>query len=314
MIDSGMGDFLQQLPVAFIVIFCGSGLALIGAIVLIANARARKATTSASVSASAPRTPAPVDYGVSDMPDLDVLLRSDNAPAPPRNVKQGTYSVSLAGGETIDAAEVLTVMRDLAGGGLIVQVGDKTRRVTKDMGDSEFQQKLSSILKELARASGLASQPAPANTSKVEPAPQAAIPAAEPAAPVPETKPEPIAAKKPQAEASPRLSTPPSARSAAFDLPTYSLDTPTPTTRRDLKRAIGQPVPELDIAGRIEAFLQHKLATIDLFAGRALHVLPADDGIRIQVDETFYDAVDEIEDAEVRAFLQTTIQEWQDRQ
>jgi hypothetical protein len=36
--------------------------------------------------------------------------------------------------------------------------------------------------------------------------------------------------------------------------------------------------------------------------------------VRIQVDDKFYDAVGDVADAEVRAFLSATIQEWQDRQ
>jgi len=313
MIDSGMGEFFQQLPVAFLVIFCGSGLALIAAVVLIVNARARRTTANARATSPVPSTPSRGDYGVSDMPDLDVLLHSDSEPAPARPVKPGTRTVSLSSGGEAEAVEVLTVMRDVSGGGLIVQIGEKTRRVTHDMDDAELHQKLSAILKELARSTGMSS-PAPAAAPKPQAAPQAETSAAEPVAQVAESKPEPVPARKSQAEESPRLTAAPSARSAAFDLPTYTLDSPTPTTRRDLKRAIEQPVPELDIAGRIEAFLQHKLATTGAFAGRALHVLPAEDGIRIQVDEAYYDAVDEIADSEVRTFLQTTIQEWQDRQ
>ncbi|MCC6615469.1 MAG: hypothetical protein IT320_18495 [Anaerolineae bacterium] len=247
------------------------------------------------------------------MPELDLLLHSDSDPAPARPVKPGTYTVSLDGGDVTEAAEVLTIMRDISGG-LIVQVGDKAGRVAKDMSDAELRQKLSAILKELTQAAGFAAPVVPNEAHKPQPAAQAKPIVAEPTPAVTEPKPAPAPAKKPHAEGSPRLTSAPAARSAAFDLPTYSLDTPTPTTRRDLKRAIGQPVPELDIAGRIEAFLQHKLATTEAFAGHVLHVLPAENGIRIQVDDVYYDAVDEIADDEVRAFLQTTIQEWQDRQ
>ncbi|MCA9907235.1 MAG: hypothetical protein KC519_01210, partial [Anaerolineae bacterium] len=218
-----------------------------------------------------------------------------------------------------EALEVLTVMRDVAGGGLIVQLGDKTRRISKNMEDAEFRQKLTAILKEMAGAMGTPASTSTANTTAAKPQPQVTD---EPksTSPVVETNavsaaptPEPVTPRL-QTDAAPRLTAAPSARSASFDLPTYTLDTPTPNSRKDLKRAIEQPVPELDIAGRIESFLQHKLATTDTFSGRALHILPADDGIRIQVDEVFYDAVSDVQDATVREFLQSTIQEWQDRQ
>ncbi|MBE0689451.1 MAG: hypothetical protein IH587_04945 [Anaerolineae bacterium] len=251
---------------------------------------------------------------MSDMPDLDVLLRSDPVTAPMRAVKSGTHTVALDGGEAIEAVEVLTVMRDVTGGGLIVQLGDTTRRATKEVDDSEFHQKMTAILEELAGTGSVPSSVTPADAHEPQSDPTPRPPIVEPASEMAGTKPEQAPAKRPHNEVTPRLTSAPSARSAAFDLPAYTLDTPTPTTRRDLKRAIEQPVPELDIAGRIEAFLQHKLSTVDAFAGRKLHVLPAEDGIRIQVDETYYSAVDEVQDFEVRAFLQATIQEWQDRQ
>jgi hypothetical protein len=309
MIDSGIGQFLQQLPFAFIAVFCGSGLALIVAVVLIVNARTRRTNTYAAGSSTmVSHTPSTIDYSMSDMPDLDVLLRSDPVTAPIYPDKSGTYTVALDDGEAIEAVEVLTVMRDVTGGGLIVKLGDKTRRVMNEAEDDEFRQKMTAILKELAGTGGIPSSVTPADAHKPQPA--IVVPASE----MTDTKSEQTPTKKPHNEATPRLTSVPSARSAAFDLPAYTLDTPTPTTRRDLKRAIEQPVPELDIAGRIEAFLQHKLSTMDTFAGRILHVLPAEDGIRIQVDETYYAAVDEIQDFEVRAFLQAIIQEWQDRQ
>jgi hypothetical protein len=74
-------------------------------------------------------------------------------------------------------------------------------------------------------------------------------------------------------------------------------------------------IPELDIAGAIETYLQHKLAQTPEYAGRKIHVHSAPGGgVRIQVDESFYDAVGDVTDAGVREFLSATIQEWQDRQ
>lgn len=322
MIDSGIGEFVQQLPSAFIVIFCGSGLALIAAVVLIVNARVRRANAANTTSPSsfaAPVAPVMNAFSTSEMPDLDSLLRSEAGSAPVRSVKTGTYSVVLDDDAAAEAVEVLTVMRDVAGGGLIVQLGDKTRRISKNMEDAEFRQKLAAILKEIAGTMGAPASAPTANAAKPQPqmpvAAESVPVAADTIAASAEPKPEPaVVSEQNVSDSAPRLTAAPRARSASFDLPTYTLDTPTPNSRRDLKRAIEQPVPELDIAGRIESFLQHKLATTDTFSGHVLHILPADDGIRIQVDDVFYDAVSDVQDAAVRTFLQQTIQEWQDRQ
>ena len=74
-------------------------------------------------------------------------------------------------------------------------------------------------------------------------------------------------------------------------------------------------IPEINIANAIEEFLQYKLLTSSQFPRRNIHVRAAPyGGLRIDVDDKSYEAVGDVEDSEVRAFLQTTIEEWQDRQ
>lgn len=74
-------------------------------------------------------------------------------------------------------------------------------------------------------------------------------------------------------------------------------------------------VPELNIAGAIEAFLQHKLDRLPEWQKYGLHVHPAKDGtLRIEANGKFYQAVSDIEDEKVRNFLSETISEWQERQ
>lgn len=74
-------------------------------------------------------------------------------------------------------------------------------------------------------------------------------------------------------------------------------------------------VPELNIAGAIETFLQHKLVNLPEWKAYGLHVHPAKDGtLRIEVKGKFYQAVSDIQDEKVRNFLSETIQEWQERQ
>jgi hypothetical protein len=288
--EPGLTDFLGQLPIFVIVMFCGAGLALVGSMVLIVAARRRKAAKSASVYATPQAATMPLmSYTPTDMPDLDALLRGDSAPSPPRASRGGAQTVQLTDGGSAEAVELISIMRDITGGGLIVQMNEKVYRINGDMNDGEFRQKMMSILKELAQSAG-SSAPAPAVADA----------------------PRPSLTQAPQ----PRLTSAPPAASAAFDLPKFSTESSsTPMTRRELKQAANAPVPEINIAAAIEAFLQHKLATTGAFAGRSLHVKPASDGgIRIQVDSTYYETVDEIIEDDVKAFLQTTIAEWQSRQ
>jgi hypothetical protein len=98
------------------------------------------------------------------------------------------------------------------------------------------------------------------------------------------------------------------------DLPRFSLDDQGPIKPpRGQKREV-KPVPEINLAAAIEAFLQHKLRQTPQFASRSIHIHPSPNGgVSIEVDDRFYDAVSEVADVEVRAFLQSAIEEWQDR-
>ena len=84
--------------------------------------------------------------------------------------------------------------------------------------------------------------------------------------------------------------------------------------RRGRRRHASEPIPEINIAAAIEAFLQYRLPTSPL-AGRSIHVLGAPGGgLNITVDGRAYEAVSEVDDGEVRAYLQAIIEEWQARQ
>ena len=98
------------------------------------------------------------------------------------------------------------------------------------------------------------------------------------------------------------------------DLPSYKLDdNPVPKLRRGQKANL-EPVPEVNIAGAIEAYLQHKLQQSGDFAGRSIHIYPAPDGgISIEVDGQYFEAVGDVADSGVREFMTQSIQEWQER-
>lgn len=316
MADAGVTEFLGQIPFGFILMFCGSGVALIVSLVLIVNARRQKAqrvamsTQPAASAASAAAMPL-MAYETSEMPDLDTLLNSPPPAPTARSARPGVQPVTLTNGEAVEAIELLTVMRDVTSGGLIVQINDKKYRVAGSMSDADFRNKLKSLMKEVATALG-GSAPL---------SPQTSVPIsaghASPAPPASATKsPSPASAAAAPVEP-PRFSPPPPpVTSAVFDLPKFSLEnTSTPMSRKELKQQMNAPIPQIDIAGAIEAFLQHKLATSAQFPGRQIHVKPAKDaGIRIQVDHQFFEAVSDVSEPDIQAFLQATIAEWQERQ
>ncbi len=295
--ESGIGDLLRQLPTGIILMFCGSGLLLllvVGYLIAVRNRRAAKAVPPLAV--TPPMSDDLPDFG--DLPDLDVLasteaLRIDpetDAEVPPVPVVSvpvaaptGAQRVSLAEGEAVDAVEVLTVLRDVAEGGLIIRIGDQAYRNPPAVADAEFKRRFHTTLRDL----GGAQQPVEAKRQS-SPLPKAAtheVPAAESAAtPLP------------------------------GDLPKFKMpDAPVKPKRG--QRPVAEPIPEINIAEAIESFLQHKLARSPEYGERSIHVRPAlHGGVTIEVDGTFYESVGEVADEEVRDYLTATIAEWQARQ
>lgn len=88
-----------------------------------------------------------------------------------------------------------------------------------------------------------------------------------------------------------------------------NIPAPAETPQSDTPAAA--PEPE-GMIGQIENFLQRKLTVKPEFANNNLHLRAAPHGgLMIQVNDQFYDGVDEIEDEAIRAFIQQTIQEWE---
>lgn len=93
-------------------------------------------------------------------------------------------------------------------------------------------------------------------------------------------------------------------------LPSYKLEDHMKPTGKGVYE-VGD-VPELNLAEAIEAYLQHKRRQTPEYATRAIHIHPAPDGgVRIQVDDRYYEAVSDVEDQDVRLFIQQAIAEWQ---
>lgn len=362
---SGIEDFFGQIPPGMIIIFCGSGILLIGVLVYGFWARARRrriaAETPPASVASAARTEEaqPIMNTVNadmpsmdmddDLPDLDVLSHSgevadpvsppvpppltptmkytapsptpsmdDDATTPPPAPARpaAAYRVMLNGGETADAVEVLTVLRDVADGSLIIQIGSQSFRHPAVGADADFMRRLNGALRDL-------------NAGASAPTGSSPAPAPRPAAPPPAASSSGVGGAN--AEPSQPLSTPlmptppiPTATSTGTipaakpplpgDLPKFRIEDQPPMTGRR-NRGPKVEIPEINIGASIEAFLQHKRVQNGDFNGRHIHVRSGLGGaIVIEVDGQFYDAVGDVKDPAVRAYLQETIEEWQARQ
>lgn len=320
--ESGFNDFIRQIPTGPVVMLCVSGILMVVALVAIVRARAQKAKAARQVVS---QTPAyiPTSYPTaSELPDLDMLIPA----SPPKNdppvtshpTRKGTHSVTLNDGDSTEAVEIMIILRDVVDGGLIVQIGDKAYRNLAN--DDATKNNFMKIMRELA---GVVKSGAPASPKAEEPVVESPPPDMPTSASFddPPSLRDLITAAEAEDKPKPAYIPPPPTTAKGEmpgDLPKYKLDDKPATPKKGGLFRRGklelEPVPELNIAGAIEAYLQHKLKYTPGYESRSIHVHPAPDGgVSIEVDGKFYDAVGDVDDVEVRAFLSATIQEWQQR-
>jgi hypothetical protein len=316
MFESGFGNFFQQMPPIMYIVFCGSIILLVAFISLMVWERRRKADAAVGAGAGGANTspvqgmtvaaaaaPPSGSWGsaADDLPDVDALVVNAQPARRP-----GTTRLRLTAGEDVDVAEIMTVYRDLIEGGLIVQIGDKVYRHPPALADSDFKKRLNTTVRDLYSAIGDTSL-APRKTAETSPVEEtdggisdadASEPAPVPPAPRPAAPPPPTSATG----------------AVPGDLPKFKMPDVTEPPKRG-RRPTPEPIPEINIAASIEAFLQYKISMTPEFIGRSLHVKSATDGgLIIEVDGAFYETVADVADPSARAFLQATIEEWQSRQ
>lgn len=304
---SEFSDFLA-LPFvgSALAMMCILGLLLVAAVVGIVVLRRRKADQAAAASASVT-----FDATEHEMPDLDALVNlppasaaaapggAAAAPAPPRAARKGTFSVAVRDGAASEAVEVMTVLRDVVDGRLLVQMGDNVYQNVNS--DAEFKERFLRLMRELGQVAGRAA----ASVESASTGLRDLLPGDADEPPAAPASPRPSASAPPPVSSSGRM---------PGDLPSFRLDdNPLPKAQRGRKLE-QKPVPEVNIAGAIEAYLQHKLRHSPEYSGRSIHIYPAPDGgVSIEVDGRYYDAVGEITDTGVREFIAGAIQEWQER-
>ena len=182
-----------------------------------------------------------------------------------------------------DTVEVLRLFRDISDGTLIVEISGRRFTSLAELRSAALERRFLRVLEEMQRFS--------------EPprlVPRAALSSAD------------------EVEG-----TPADGFAEDDELPSLALGS---MFRQMRRAAMGQapppsePPPALSIAEEIEALLQEKLTTLPAFRERTIHVTSAPaGGVLIQVDERFYEGVDEIQEEDVRLLLQEVVAEWQKR-
>lgn len=324
--EPGLGDFVSQIPISFVLVPIFFGVLYIAAMFIVfrraAERRRRRREAQAGgmmamggmvpagagggfapmamMSAQPPKpkappiTPLPPVANVPE-PDLDMLttslldeaerLGTSAAPAvalptavPAAPVNMGAVAATQPAPQ--NAIEVMRLWRDVDDGGLVVQMGDQRFRSLAEIQNPDLVRRLSAVVRDLTTmVSGTAATPVM------------------PIAPLP---PRPV--------------------------PTYTSTIPASDESAKagglFGRRIGRSTPPKQddtqpagIFAAVEEYLQQKLTMTPQFATRSIHIRPSlDHGIKIEVDGTHYDSIDEVADPAVRDFLFTLMREWEARQ
>lgn len=267
----------------------------------------------------------PLDLLVGDEPPPDAKPLTpavSSAPARLRLMPEDQQYLRLHNADVSAAQEVLTVFRDADDGRLIVQMGATAYRSLADA--PEAKKSFTRLMKELGDTI-LKADPRPTGHNALDGQALEAESAREPETPPVMSPAEPASAPppaEPMPEAAPDsydFPPPPALPNGTMpgDLPSYKMDdNPVKWGKGRGGRAKAEftPPPDFNIPAAIEEYVQYKLQFTPQVRGRNIHVKPAlHGGVRIEVDNASYEAVDDVNDPMVRAFLRAAIDEWQER-
>ncbi len=173
-----------------------------------------------------------------------------------------------------DAVEVMRAWRDVSDGALIIQMGDQLFQTLAEMQDRGMAKRFISLVKDLGRL-------ASAGSHAIElPSPDVEVNS-------------PVA--------------------GTWSAPQH--EPPQPKPASETSTPLEPTPPTGSIAEQIEELLQYRLTQSPRFRHRSIHVRSNLDGsLRIEVDGRSYDHVGDVDDVEVRDFLQDVIREWEARQ
>lgn len=218
----------------------------------------------------------------------------------PRPPTTGTVRAPVQDPAPPGAVEAMRIYRQ-ADDSLIIQIEDQQYRTLGDIRQAGIEKPFLAILRELARiAKETGGQVT--HTEVTAPPESESIAAAPPPPP------------------SPPITPVPSMEELTATFGAANDSQPMGTFFGNMRRMIPGSPSEADmnqppgIADQIEAVLQLKLLSSEEYRGQRIHVRAAPGGgVQIEVGDNLYEAVGDIEDDGIRAFIQSAIQDW-DRQ
>lgn len=180
----------------------------------------------------------------------------------------------------LDAVEVMRVWRDINDGALIIQMGDQLFRAIPEIRDRGIARRFIAVVQNLAQLATLGASAAGLPTPNFEVTSGV------------------VSRPGAWAQSSPTQN-PSQSKPSVEPLPN---DTP--------------PAPadagSLGIVAQIDRLLQLRLSQTPVFRGRTIQMGTKLDGsLKIQVDDEFFESIDEIKDREVRDFIQQVVREWE---
>jgi hypothetical protein len=194
-----------------------------------------------------------------------------------------------------DAVEAFRVLRDLADGSLIVEIDRRRYRSLNEITDPQVGRRFMGNVQALAQFARLGDIGLPVTPARYT----------QPEIPTPTG-----------------AGTPPPAPPPLVIRGQRSTEAPPPA--RPFGRLFQQSTPSgpeeaesgpKTIADEIEELLQYRLSLNPAMVHRSMHVRSTSGGsVQIEVDGRIYGGVDEIADADARAFIQSVIKEWEARQ
>lgn len=196
---------------------------------------------------------------------------SDAAPISSYPTTSGVTSVSDS-----EMVEVLRILRDLADGRLVIEIGGKRYRNLAEITDPQVRRRFMGNAEALAHFAAEEASSSDQDIWSYSPA---------------------------KATEQPTTSSQPIMPSSSVPVEA----SPAPDTAEETE------VPKT-IADEIEEMIQYRLGMTPALTGRSIHIRSAmGGGIRVEVDGHGFDSVSDVTDSEVLAFIQSVIREWEAR-
>lgn len=223
--------------------------------------------------------------------------------------------------------EVMRLLRDRVTGALIVEVEEKKYRALREIKEGRVGRQVLQTAADLVRFTEVM-QPRERVRTRQTSYPSTVEPMPTDSPPAPSTLALEVAPAVEQELPVPRTPAPPSVEREFLESLTQQMrqDEKKPekpslspieffrrgfAARRSAKMQGDIPSPR-SFVEEIEDILQRFIRTYPSFIGKEVHVgTGPDGGIRIQVDNEFYDTPDDIPDPEIRGILKAAIQEWE---